>query len=242
MTGKSVRLGSPADGNTVSDFDPEEIKRQISIYTAIAPVEYNGCKINVLDTPGNFDFSGEVLEALRVSDLAVIVSDAKAGGVSVGTERAWNYLEARKIPRMIFISKIDEDNADYNSAFDALRQRFGKNIAPVTSPIWDENKKVVGIIDVVNKRAYEVRNNERLEIPIPENKKPVVKELYDALMESVAETSEAFMEKYFAGEEFTYAEVLQGLKQGVREGTLVPVLSGSAINGLGVLTLLDTII
>lgn len=242
MTGKSVRLGNPADGNTVSDFDPEEIKRQISIYTAVAPVEYNGCKINVLDTPGNFDFSGEVLEALRVADLAVIVSDSKAGSVSVGTERAWNLLEARKMPRMIFISKTDEDNGDYNGAFETLRQRFGKNIAPVTSPIWDENKRVVGIIDVVNKRAYEVKNNERVEIPIPENKKQVVAELYDALMESVAETSEAFMEKYFAGEEFTYAEVLQGLKQGVRDCTLVPVLCGSAIDGLGVLTLLDTII
>ena len=161
MTGASVRQGNPADGNTVSDFDPEEIKRQISIYTAIAPVEYNGCKINILDTPGNFDFSGEVLEAMRVSDLAVIVCDAKAGGVSVGTERAWNFLEARKLPRMIFVSKIDEDNGDYNGAFDALRQRFGKHIAPVTSPIWDENKKVVGIIYVVNKRAYEVKNNER---------------------------------------------------------------------------------
>ena len=242
MTGKLVRLGRPVDGNTVSDFDPEEIKRQISLYTAVAPVEYNGCKINVLDTPGNFDFAGEVLEALRVVDLGVIVCEAKGGGLSVGTERAWNYLEERKMPRMIFISKTDEENGDYNGAFNDLRENFGKNIAPVTSPIWDENKKVVGIIDVVNKRAYEVKNGERSEIPIPENKKPVVKELYDALMESVAETSEEFMEKYFAGEEFTYAEVLKGLRQGVREGTLVPVLFGSAIDGLGVLTLLDTLI
>jgi elongation factor G len=241
MTGAIDRLGRTADGNTICDTDAEEIKRQISIYASIAPVEYNGTKINVLDTPGNFDFAGEVQECLRVADAGIIVCDAK-GGLSVGTERAWKYLNEHKLPRFIYISKTDEDNGDFNGAFDTLRDHFGKNIAPLVAPIWDENKKVVGIVDVVHKRAYEVQNGKSAEIPVPENKLDVVQELYDALMESVAETSEEFMEKYFAGEEFTYAEVIQGLKAGVRDGSLIPVLCGSALSGLGTVALLNAIV
>ncbi len=241
LTGGSVRLGNPVDGNTVSDYDPEEIRRQISISTSVAPVEYNGCKINVLDTPGYFDFSGEVMEALRVSDAAVIVCSAKAG-MSVGAEKAWQYCEERKLPRLLYISKTDEDNSDYNAAFATLRERFGKNIAPVVAPIWDANKKVIGIIDVLHKRAYEMKNGKRAEIPVPEDKKSVLDELYDALKESVAETSEEFMEKYFGGEDFTYAEMVQGLRQGVRDLSLFPVVCGSATQGLGTLMLLDTIV
>ena len=122
LTGGTVRLGSPVDGNTVCDYDPEEIRRQISISTAVAPVEYNGCKINVLDTPGYFDFSGEVIEALQVSDAAIIVCSAK-GGMSVGAEKAWKLCEQRKLPRVRYISKTDEDNSDYNAAFETLRER-----------------------------------------------------------------------------------------------------------------------
>lgn len=241
LTGGSVRLGNPADGNTVSDYDPEEIRRKISISTAIAPVEYNGCKINVLDTPGYFDFAGEVTEALRVSDAAVIVCSAKAG-MSVGAEKAWQLCEERKLPRFLYISKTDEDNSDYNAAFETLRQRFGKNIAPLVAPIWDSSKRVIGIIDVLHKRAYEMKDGKRSEIPVPEDKLPVLDELYDALKESVAETSEAFMDKYFNGEDFTYAEMVQGLRQGVRELSLFPVVCGSAVQGLGTLMLMDSII
>ena len=241
LTGGTDRLGKPSDGNTVCDYDPEEIKRQISISTAVAPIEYKGCKINVLDTPGYFDFVGEVYEALRVSGAAVIVCSAKAG-MSVGAEKAWQYCEERKTPRILYISKTDEDNSDYNAAFATLRDRFGKNIAPVAAPIWDENKKVIGIIDVLHKRAYEIKDGKRVEIDVPEDKQPVLEELYDALKESVAETSEEFMEKYFNGEDFTYAEMVQGLRQGVREMSLFPVVCGSALSGLGTLTLLDTIV
>ncbi len=241
MTGAIDRLGRTADGNTICDTDSEEIKRQVSIYASIAPVEYNGTKINILDTPGNFDFAGEVQECLRVADAGIIVCDAK-GGLSVGTERAWKYLNEHNLPRFIYISKTDEDNGDYNGAFDTLRDHFGKNIAPLVAPIWDENKKVVGIVDVVHKRAYEVQNGKSVEIPIPENKLDVVAELYDALMESVAETSEEFMDKYFSGEEFTYSEVIQGLKAGVRDQSLIPVLCGSAFSGLGTVALLNAIV
>ncbi len=242
ITGGTVRLGNTADGNTLCDFDPEEIRRQISISTAIAPVEYNGCKINILDTPGGFDFAGEVVEALQVADAAIIVCSAKAG-MSVGAEKAWKYCEQRKIPRLLYISKTDEDNSDYNAAFETLRERFGKNIAPVAAPIWDANKKVIGIIDVLHKRAFEIGPKaERVEIEVPEDKKPVLDELYDALKESVAETSEEFMDKYFSGEDFTYAEMLQGLRQGVKELSLFPVVCGSALSGLGTRMLLDAIV
>ena len=242
LTGGTIRMGSPADGNTVCDFDPEEIRRQVSISAAAAPIEYKGCKINVLDTPGYFDFVGEVIEAMSVSGAAVIVTPSKGGAISVGTEKAWNYCEDRKMPRILYISKTDEDNADYNAAFAALRKRFGKNVAPVVAPIWDESKKVIGIIDVLHKRAYEMQGDKRVEIAVPEDKLPVLDELYDALKESVAETSEEFMDKYFSGEDFTYAEMVQGLRQGVRDLSLFPVVCGSAAEGLGTLMLLDTIV
>ncbi len=242
LTGGTIRMGSPADGNTVCDFDPEEIRRQVSISAAAAPIEYKGCKINVLDTPGYFDFVGEVIEAMSVSGAAVIVTPSKGGAISVGTEKAWNYCEDRKMPRILYISKTDEDNADYNAAFAALRERFGKNVAPVVAPIWDESKKVIGIIDVLHKRAYEMQGDKRVEIAVPEDKLPVLDELYDALKESVAETSEEFMDKYFSGEDFTYAEMVQGLRQGVRDLSLFPVVCGSAAEGLGTLMLLDTIV
>ena len=166
LTGGTVRLGNPADGNTVCDYDPEETRRQISISTAVAPVEYNGCKINVLDTPGYFDFSGEVIEALQVADAAIIVCSAKAG-MSVGAEKAWKLCEQRRLPRLLYISKTDEENSDYNAAFDTLRERFGKNIAPVAAPIWDADKKVIGFIDVLHKRAFEAGpKGERIEIDL----------------------------------------------------------------------------
>ena len=241
MTGVIARMGKTTDGSTVCDYDPEEIKRQISISAAVAPIEYNGCKVNVLDAPGNFDFAGEVAECLSVADAGVLVCAAK-GGLSVGTERAWRLLDERKMPRIVYISKMDEDNIDFNSAFETLREYFGKSVAPLVVPIWDENKKVTGVVDVLHKRAFEPAGNKRKEIPIPEEKVSVIDEIYDQLMESVAETSEEFMEKFFSGESFTYAEVMQGLRAGVRDCSLVPVVCGSALSGLGTLMLLDIIV
>ena len=242
LTGGTERLGKTPDGNTTCDYDPEETRRQISIGTAVAPVEYNGCKINVLDTPGYFDFVGEVIEAVQVADAAVIVCSAKAG-MSVGAEKAWKLCEGRKLPRVLYISKTDEENSDFNAAFDTLRGRFGKNVAPVVAPIWDDSKKVIGIIDVLHKRAFKVGPKvERVEIDIPEDKQSVVDELYDALKESVAETSEELMEKFFEGEDFSYAEMIQGLRTGIKDLSLFPVVCGSALSGLGTRMLLDLIV
>ena len=240
MTGALDRMGRTADGNTVCDYDPEETKRQISLGTAVAPVEYKGCRINVLDTPGAFDFAGEVMEALRAADAAIIVCSAK-DGISVGLEKAWKYCEERNMPRFIYISKTDEENSDYNATFEALRERYGNKIAPVSVPIWNSDKKVTGGIDVLNKRAYEMHNLKRVEIEVPADKEDVITEFNDALKESVAETSEEFMEKFFGGEDFTYAEMIQGLRQGVRELTLFPVLFGSSVTCMGTLMLMDYI-
>ena len=241
MTGAIDRMGRNADGNTVSDYDPEETRRHISISTSVIPLEYNNAKINVLDTPGGFDFAGAVVEALRAADAAILVCSAK-DGITVGFEKAWKYCEERNMPRFIYISKVDEDNSDYNATFNALRERYGNKIAPVVVPIWDAQKKVTGIIDVLNKRAYEMRNLKRVEIPIPEGKESVIDEFNDALKESVAETDEELMERFFAGEDFTYAEMIKGLHKGVTDLSLFPVLCGSGVTCLGSLMLMDHIV
>ena len=241
MTGVIDRIGKNADGNTVCDYDPEEIRRNISISTAVVPLEYKGIKINLLDTPGGFDFSGAVVEALRAADAAILVCSAK-DGITVGFEKAWKYCEDRNMPRFIYISKVDEENSDYNATFNALREKYGNKIAPVVVPIWDANRKVTGIIDVLNKRAYEMQNLKRVEIEVPEGKDEVITEFNDALKESVAETSDEFMDKFFGGEDFTYAEMIKGMHKGVIDHTLYPVLCGSGYNCLGSLMLMDHIV
>ena len=241
MTGAIDRMGKNADGNTVCDFDPEEIRRNISISTAVVPLEYKNTKINLLDTPGGFDFSGAVVEALRAADAAILVCSAK-DGITVGFEKAWKYCEERNMPRFIYISKTDEDHSDYNATFEALREKYGNKIAPVVVPIWDASKKVTGIIDVLNKRAYEMQNLKRVEIQVPDDKLSVIEEFNDALKESVAETDEALMDRFFEGDDFTYAEMIKGLHQGVSDLSLFPVLCGSGVNCLGSLMLMDHII
>ena len=241
MTGAIDRMGKNADGNTVSDYDPEEIRRNISISTSVIPLEYHNVKINLLDTPGAFDFSGAVMEALRAADAAILVCSAK-DGITVGFEKAWKYCEERNMPRFIYISKVDEDHSDYNATFEALREKYGNKIAPVVVPIWNSAKQVTGIIDVLNKRAYEMQKLKRVEIEVPEDKLSVIEEFNDALKEAVAETDEALMDRFFEGDDFTYQEMINGLHQGVTELSLFPVLCGSAVTCLGSLMLMDHIL
>ena len=241
MTGVIDRIGRNADGNTVCDYDPEEIRRNISISSSLVPLEYKSIKINVLDTPGAFDFSGAVMEALRAADAAIIVCSAK-DGITVGFEKAWKYCEERNMPRFVYISKVDEDNSDYNATFEALREKYGNKIAPVVVPIWNSAKKVTGIIDVLNKRAYEMQNLKRVEISVPADKAAVIEEFNDALKEAVAETDEELMDRFFEGDDFTYREMLDGLHTGVKELSLFPVLCGSGVTCLGSLMLMDHII
>ena len=241
MTGAIVRMGKNADGNTVCDYDPEEVRRNISISASVVPLDYKNSRINLLDAPGGFDFAGAAMEALRAADAAILVCSAK-DGITVGFEKAWKYCEERNMPRFIYISKVDEDNSDYNATFDALREKYGNKIAPVVVPIWDGNHKVTGIIDVLNKRSYEMQNLKRVEINLPEEKLSVVDEFNDALKEAVAETDEDLMNRFFEGEDFTYAEMIKGLHQGVKELSLFPVLCGSGVNCLGSLMLMDHIV
>ena len=243
MTGAIDRMGKNADGNTVSDYDAEEIRRNISISTSVIPVEYKNHKINILDTPGAFDFSGAVMEALRAADAAILVLSAK-DGITVGFEKAWKYCEERNMPRFVYISKVDEDNSDYNATFEALREKYGNKIAPLVVPVWDGSKKVTGIIDVLNKRAYEMQKLKRVEINLAEDKLSVVDEFNFSLKEAVAETDEELMDRFFEneGEDFTYAEMINGMHTGVKELSLFPVLCGSGVTCLGSLMLMDQII
>ena len=225
------RLGKSADGTTVSDYDPEEIRRKYSISTSIIPIEYGRSKINILDNPGYFDFAGEVMQSVRVVDAGVIVVSAK-NGIGVGTEKSWKYLYERKLPKFVYVSKLDEEHADFFKTFEALREQFGKTLAPITIPIVEDNK-TVGIVDIIHKNAFLSGKGKTQNIGVPDNLKDKVDEYYDFLCEAVAETSEENMEKYFAGEEFTLAEIIAGINQGVKDLSLVPVFCGSAMTGLG---------
>ncbi len=242
QTGEIACMGKTADGNTVSDYDAEEIKRQISISASIIPIKYKDCLINVIDCPGNFDFSGEVMEALEAADAAVIVLPAK-GSVPVGTERAWKLAQTRHLPTMFYISKADEDNGDFNAVVAELKEKFGNQVTPVVSPLWDAHKNVIGVLDILGKCAFGIaKDGKSHKIDIPADKMDYVEEAYAALMENVAETSEEFMEKFFEGEEFTPEEVAEGLLQGVKDATLTPVYCGSAFTGMGTEALMHGIL
>ena len=234
------RLGKSADGTTISDFDPEEIRRKYSISTSIIPVEYGKAKINVLDNPGYFDFAGEVMQSVRVVDAGVIVVSAK-NGVGVGTEKSWKYLYERKLPKFIYVSKLDEEHADFYKTFEEMREKFGKTLAPIVIPIV-EGDKTVGIVDIIHKEAYLSGDGKSQKIDIPADLSDRVDEYYEFLCEAVAETSEENMEKYFEGEEFTLDEIIAGIKVGVKDLSLVPVFCGSAMTGLGTESLIRGIV
>ncbi|KYM48540.1 elongation factor G [Fusobacterium necrophorum] len=231
------KMGSIEQGTTVSDFDKEEERRLFSINTSLIPIEHKEYKINFLDTPGYFDFVGEVISALRVSASAVLVLDATSG-VEVGAQKAWRMLEDRKLPRIIFINKMDKGYVNYEKLLQELKEKFGKKIAPFCIPIGEkeEFKGFVNVVDLVG-RIY--NGEECVDAPIPEDID--VTEVRSLLMEAIAENDEALMEKYFAGEEFTQEEIEQGLHRGVVSGDIVPVVVGSAMEEVGVHTLLHMI-
>jgi len=241
LKGATDRLGKIADGNTVGDYDAEEVRRKISISLSTMNVEHEKHKINILDTPGYFDFAGEVSEALRVADSGIIVCAAK-GGVSVGTEKAWKALDDAKKPRFFYISKVDEENGDYKAVYDQLHTKYGSSICPCIAPIKDASGNVTGIYDLIVRKAFTMQKGKRVEIPVPAVMKDEIAELSAAVYESVAETSEEAMDKFFSGEEFTVEEVIKGLRIGVKELTLFPVFCGCALTGIGTEALLDAIV
>ena len=240
ITGETDRLGNTGAGNTVCDYDPEETARKISISASLAPMMWKNVKINVIDTPGYLDFSGEVLQALRVADSAVIVVDGKAG-IEVGTELAWDYAEAAGLPRAFFINKFDDNEARFARVLDDLHVTFGKHICPLTIPMV-KNGEVVGAIDLIDESAHVFDNNGRHSIElIPEESMEAVTKYRDMLMEAVASTNEDLMMKYFEGEEITHMEAINAVHEGIIHGDIVPVFCGAATKLWGVWTMLDKI-
>ena len=240
LSGITNRLGKVTDGNTVSDYDKEEIKRKFSISTSTVPIVWDKVKVNILDTPGFFDFVGEVEEAVAAADAAVIVISGK-DGVQVGTQKAWELCEKYNLPRMIFVTEMDIDNVSYRQVVEDLTDLYGKRIAPLHMPIR-EKEKFVGYINIVkNKGRRYINKQEKVECPIPEYSKEYLEKYRELLMEAVAETSEEFMERYFEGDEFSVTEIAAALSMCVGDGSLVPVCMGSPVNLQGVRILLDDI-
>ena len=244
LTGVVKRMGKVTDGNTISDYDKEEKKRQFSISTSLIPLEYEGedgpIKINLLDTPGYFDFVGEVEEAISVADAAIIVVNCKAG-IEVGTEKAWEICDKYNLPRLIFVTNMDDDHASYRELVIKLEKQFGRKIAPFQLPIR-ENEKFVGFVNVVKMAGRRFTNlSDYEECDIPDYVQKNLSIARDALIEAVAETSEEYMERYFMGEEFTQEEISAALREHVIDGSIVPVLLGSGINCQGFRGLLQAI-
>lgn len=236
-TGVIKRVGKVEDGNTVSDYDKEEKSRQVSISTSIIPVEWNEHKYNIFDTPGYFDFIGEVHSALRVARGAVIMLDASSG-IEVGTEKAWKFTRKRSLPTFMFINKMDKENIEFEKLIQELREKFGKAIVPFQIPIGKEGD-FKGFVNIVDMKARIYDGKECKDAEIWPEKEVKIGNFREMLIESVAESDDALMEKYFEGEEFTEEEIHRGLRKGVIEGKLIPVLLGSAVNNVGVHTLLD---
>ncbi len=240
ITGETDRLGNTTAGNTVCDYDAEEAARKISISAAVAPMVWKNVKINAIDTPGYLDFSGEVLQALRVADSAIIVVDGKAG-IEVGTELAWDYAEAAGLPRAFFINKFDDNEARFGRVLDALHETFGKNICPLTIPMV-KNGVVVGAIDLIEETAHVFDANGRHSVEIiPEESREAVAKYRDMLMEAVASADEELMMKYFEGEEISHMEAINAVHEGIIHGDIVPVFCGAATKLWGVWTMLDKI-
>lgn len=234
------RLGTPVDGNTVCDYDPEEIKRGFTLQTAIAPLMWKDVKINIIDTPGYLDFVGEMVEGVRVADSAVIVVDGKAG-IEVGTELAWDRATEAGIPKAFFVNKFDDPECRFNRVFTQLHDAFGVSVCPLMIPMV-EGDKVTGFIKLIDKKTYIYdKTGAHTEGEIPDGYDEVVEKYRDMLFEAIAGVSDELMEKYFAGTPITYDEAVEAIHEGIIHGSIVPVLCGSAAKMWGIETLMDTV-
>ena len=235
------RLGTITDGNTVCDFDPEEIKRGYSVSAALAPMLWNGTKINILDTPGFFDFEGEVRQCVRAADAAIIVVDGKAG-IEVGTELAWRLATEAGIPKAFFINRFDDPEARFYKVFGAIREKYGLTVCPIQIPIIDGDA-VIGFANLVEMCVYtfEKATGEYARSSIPEKFAEVCAEYHNILLEAIAQTSDELMDKFFNEEPISREEALEAIHQGIITGDILPVFCGSALKNWGIKTLLDTI-
>ena len=237
---KSIdRFGKTEDGNSVSDYDPEEIKRGQSIYTSVVPIEFKNCKLNFIDTPGYLDYDGELKCGLAVADNALIVISAK-DKVQSSTAKAFKLSRDKNLPTIFFVNKIDEENASFDDAYADLRDKFGKIVIAFEMPII-ENNEVVGSVNILRKKAWYYNDNENSKA-VPENLVAKTDEYYDQIVEAIAMGDDDLMEKFFNGEVFDEHDIAKGLRIGVRSGEICPVYCGSARKGTGIERLLDLII
>lgn len=239
VSGVTKRFGRIEEGNTVSDYDQEEIKRRVSISTSIIPVEWLDEKINFMDTPGYFDFEGEVRQALSVADLALIVVNAKSG-IEVGTEKAWELATEMNVPKMIFVNGMDDENANLETVVEGLKQVFGKSIAPLQVPFYEDGK-FIGFVNAIRRQARKFDNGMVEPCEMPEGLDEQVEAMRTLIEEAVAETDDALMEKFFAEESFEIEEIHKGLNIGILDGTVTPVICGAAINTIGIRVMMNSI-
>ncbi len=242
LTHATDRLGRVTDGNTVCDYDPEEIKRGFSLSASLVPLEYRDVKINILDTPGYFDFEGEVRQCVRAADSAIIVVDGKTGP-EVGTDLAWEYATEAGIPKTFFINRFDDGEARFKKAYDKLTEKYGNKLCPLLIPCIDGDK-VTGFLYLMDMQVYifDSHSGEVVSSPIPEQFIDVANEYREKLVEAAATTSEELMEKYFVGEEISQAELEEAVHEGIIHNEIIPVFCGSAMKLWGVKSLLNTIV
>ena len=237
VSGALDRQGKVTDGNTVCDYDPEEIKRQITIATSVAPVEFGGCKINVLDCPGYLDFAGDVAAAVRAVETGIILVTAK-DGISVGAERNWKLLKAANMPTIFCISKTGEENGNYAGVLSALQEKYGSIVCAVTAPMSDGT----GVIDLVHNVAYQTKGNKTTKIPVPAADADMVESLREALMEAAAGADEELMEIYFEEMMLDEAQIVRGIKAGLKDRNVVPVVASNALDSVGTQAVLQAIV
>ncbi len=237
--GASDRFGNIADGTTVTDFDPEEIKRQISISTALAHCKWLDCKINIIDTPGYFDFVGEIVQGVRVADSAVILISAKSG-VSVGTEKSWDYCVERGLPRIVYVNKVDSSHAKFSETIQQVKDAFGTSVAPLQLPIKDGDN-FIGYVDIVKMKGRKFEPNGLSDMEIPAELMDEANDMHAMLVESVASTDDEMMERFFNDDEFTVEEIKAALRKGVEDAQIAPLLCGATRQNIGVRYLMDCI-
>ncbi len=238
--GAKDRMGKVEDGSATTDFDPDEVKRQMSITTAVAPFEWGGCKVNAIDAPGYLDFVGEVNGAMRVADAALIIVSANAG-LEVGAELAWDIARNSNVARMIFVNRMDRENADFRRVVEELRGRFGKNVVPVAVPIGSQ-ESFAGTVDLINQKASVWNGKSFDTTDIPAELADICSTYREALVEAAAESDDELITKYLEGEALTEEEIHRGLSIGVKTGHVVPVFVGSATRGIGVATVMDGVV
>lgn len=237
FTGGTTRMGQVEDGSTISDFDEEEVRRGISLFTAVVPVEYNGVKLNLLDTPGYTDFIGEVISAMRVADGTLILVDSVAG-LEVGTEMALQYSEEFNIPRMVLINKMERENANFEKALQSVQEHIETRLIPIQLP-WGEKADFKGVIDLLSMKAYKGDGKEAVEIP--DEYQAQAEEAHLALVEAAAEGEDDLMEKYFENGDLTDQEIIRGLRSIIWAGDFIPVMVASGANKVGLAPLLNVL-